>query len=38
MTTRQTARAIRLKPLRHPVTGRASSDLPRRRPADPAKR
>ena len=39
MTSRQTPSAIRLKPLRHPVTGRASSDLLRRcPPADPPKR
>ena len=38
MTSRQPPSAIRLKPLRHPVTGRASSDLLRRPPADPPKR
>ena len=39
MISPQTRVAIRLKPLRHPVTGRASSDLlRRRRPADPPKR
>jgi hypothetical protein len=38
MTSRQTSPTIRLKPLRHPVTGRASSDLLRRRPADSPKR
>ena len=38
MTSRQTAPAIRLKPLRHPVTVRASSDLLRRPPAAPPKR
>ena len=39
MISPQTHVAIRLKPLRHPVTGRASSDLLRRRPpADPPKR
>ena len=38
MISPQTYRAIRPKPLRHPVTGRASSDLLRRPPADPPKR
>ena len=38
MTSRQTPTPIRLKPPRHPVTGRASSDLLRRPPADPPKR
>ena len=38
MISPQTHYAIRLKPLRHPVTGRASSNLLRRPPADPPKR
>jgi len=38
MTPRQTPSAIRRKPLRHPVTGRASSDLLRRPPVHPPKR
>ena len=38
MTSRRTPFAIRLKPARHPVTGRASSVLLRRPPADPPKR
>jgi hypothetical protein len=38
MISPQTHVAIRLKPLRHPVTGRASSDLLRRPPASQPKR